>query len=291
MQIAYHIGVNCTDGERLLRSLMRSPDTLTQQGVSVPGPGRYRKLLRETVQAMSTGDVAADTRDVLVDAITDTPEAKRMVLSNAHFFCQPNRVFEDGQFYGMAAFKTTAFRRLFPEDDLSIFMAVRNPATFVPAVWTQARHGTLASYLGPINPRDLAWSDVVARMRAATPDIPITLWCNEDTPLIWNEILHRLTGLPADMPLEGAHDLLETIMQPEGFQRFQAYLATHPPASDLQLRRIIGAFLDKYAIPDEIEEEFDIPGWDAELVEDVTAAYEADIDDIAGFDGVTVIRA
>lgn len=289
MQIVYHIGVNCTDGERLLRSLVRSADALSQAGVAVPGPGRYRKLLRETVQNLGGNPPPPGTRDVLVDAIADDSAAHRMILSNSAFLCQPNRVFEGGQFYGMAAFKAATLRSLFPQDELSLFMAVRNPATFVPAVWTQARARTIAGYLGQIDPRALRWSDVVARIRAAVPDVPLTVWCNEDTPLIWNELLHRLSGLPAEVPMAGAHDLLSAIMAPEGFQRFLGYLESHPPASDMQLRRVIGAFLDKYAIEDEIAEEFDIPGWDADIVADLTAAYEADIAAIAAIEGVTFV--
>lgn len=290
MQIVYHIGVNCTDGERILRSLMRSAEALGPAGVSVPGPGRYRKLLRETIISLAGQVPPAETRDVLVDAICDNADARRMILSNSTFLCQPNRVFEDGQFYGMADYKVRAIRGLFPQDDLSLFMAIRNPATFVPAVWEQARARTIAGYMGGLDPRSLRWSDVVGRIRAAAPEVPLTLWCNEDTPLVWNEVLHRLADLPADVPMAGAHDLLATIMTAEGFGRFTAYLETHPPASDIQLRRVIGAFLDKYAIPEEIEEEFDIPGWDADLVADLTEAYEADLDSIAAIEGVTVIR-
>lgn len=289
MQIAYHIGVNCTDEERLLRSLMRSADLLSQADIALPGPGRYRKLMRETVEGLTQGPAPAETRDVLVDAITDMPEARRMVLSNAAFLTQPNRIFEDGQFYGMAGFKMQALRQMFPGDAVTVFMALRNPATFVPAVFAQARARTMDSYLGPVDPRSLRWSDLIARMRAAAPDIPLVVWCNEDTALIWNELLHRLADLPAAAPMEGAHDLLETIMAPEGMARFRAYLASHPPASDLQLRRVIGAFLDKYALPHEIEEEIDIPGWDAALVDDLTAAYEADLPRIAAMPGVTFL--
>ena len=38
MEIAYHIGANCTDGERLLKSLLRNVDRLAGRGVAVPGP-------------------------------------------------------------------------------------------------------------------------------------------------------------------------------------------------------------------------------------------------------------
>ncbi len=56
-----------------------------------------------------------------------------------------------------------------------------------------------------------------------------------------------------------------------------------------QRRRVIGAFLDKYAIEDEIVEELDLPGWSDELVEQMTEIYEADIDHIADIPGVRMI--
>ena len=58
-----------------------------------------------------------------------------------------------------------------------------------------------------------------------------------------------------------------------------------------ELRRIIGAFLDKYGIAGEIEQELDLPGWDADTVERMTRAYEDDVDRIAAMEGVTFVRA
>jgi len=290
MQIAYHIGVNATDEELLLRALMRSSGRLAAAGVALPGPGRYRKLLRQTIETLADSAPPDGVRDILVDAITEMGDARRMVLSNPNFFCNPNGVFAGGSFYGTAGARMRALRRLFPGDELSVFMALRNPATFIPAVWGLARQETLAQYLGPVDPRALRWPELVARMRAAAPDIAITLWCNEDTPLIWHEILARLAGPGVPGPLEGAHDLLATIMAPEGLRRLAAYLESHPPASESQHRRIISAFLDKYVIRERIEEEFDIPGWDEGLIADLTATYEADVETLAATEGVVFLR-
>lgn len=291
MQIAFHIGVNATDEELVLRALMRSSGRLAKAGVALPGPGRYRKLLRQTIDTIADAEPPEGVRDILIDAITDMSEARRMVLSNPNFFCSPTSIFASGAFYGNAGPRMQAFRDLFTGDELSVFMAIRNPATFIPAAWGLARQDTLAAYMGPLDPRDLRWSDVVERMREAAPEIALTLWCNEDTALIWHEILARLAGDGVKGPFEGAHALLETIMQPEGVTRLASYLESHPPASENQHRRIISAFLDKYAIREKIEEEFDIPGWDATLIAELTAAYEADVDRIAAMEGVTFLRA
>lgn len=290
MQIAFHIGVNATDDERILRSLIRSSDRLAAAGVALPGPGRYRTLLRETIESMGASDPPEGVRDILVDAITSMTDARRMVLSNANFFSNPNRIFHGGEFYGEAGGRMRLLGQLFAGDELSVFMALRNPATFIPAAWSLARQSTLADYLGPVDPRSLRWSELVGRMRAAAPDIPLTIWCNEDTPLLWSKILHLLAGPDVAGPLEGAHDLIETIMTPSGFTRLLSYLDSHPPASETQYRRVLSAFLDKYALIEEIEEEFDIPGWDVPLVAELTEAYEDDVERIAGIDGVTFLH-
>lgn len=290
MQIAFHIGVNATDDERILRSLIRSSDRLAAAGVALPGPGRYRTLLRDTIESMGASEPPDGVRDILIDAITSMTDARRMVLSNANFLSNPNRIFRGGEFYGEAARRMRILGQLFPGDELSVFMALRNPATFIPAAWSLARQSTLADFLGTVDPRALRWSELAGRMREAAPDIPLTIWCNEDTPLLWSKILHRLAGEDVAGPMEGAHDLIETIMTPAGFARLLSYLESHPPASESQYRRILSAFLDKYALREEIEEEFDIPGWDTPMIADLTEAYEADMELIAGIEGVTFLR-
>lgn len=290
MQIAFHIGANATDDELILRALMRSSGRLAAAGVALPGPGRYRKLLRQTIETLADAAPPEGVRDILIDAITEMSDAHRMVLSNPNFFCSPTGIFAGGAFYGNAAGRMRALRQLFPDDDITVFMGIRNPATFLPALLALSRQKTLAEYLGPRDPRTLRWSRVITRMRDGAPDIALAIWCNEDTPLIWNDILAALAGKDVPGPYEGAHALIETIMQPEGLKRLQSYLDSHPPASPSQHRRIISAFLDKYAIPDRIEEEIDLPGWDATMIADLTRGYEEDVDRITAMEGVTFLR-
>lgn len=283
MDIALHIGANCTDGERLLRSLLRNVDALAGRGVAVPGPGRYRKVLREAVMAVMGGQGAEGARDVLLDAILDGRDVGRVVLSSSTFLALPARLF-DGGFLGRAGARAAALRRLFPGDRVELFLGLRNPATFVPAVWGQAMTSDLPGWLGGVDPRAIRWSEVVAGLREAAPEMPLTVWLNEDTPLIWGELLARLAGAPPDGALEGRHDLLAAIMSPDGFERFSTYMANHSGQTPMQERRVIGAFLDKFALPEAIEEEVDLPGWDHALVDDLTRAYEEDCARIAAMD-------
>lgn len=291
MDIVFHIGANCTDGEKLIRSLTLNTDTLAAQGTAVPNPNRYRRLLRETMEGLGGLPPAPGTRETLLAAILDDPASTRLVLSNPSFICLPNRVFEGGGFYRVAAVKLQALRTLFPQDQIQLHMGIRNPATFVPALWEQSKRMRFPAFLGGMEPGSILWSDVVALIKQTLPDVSLTLWCNEDTPLIWAEIMRRMAGTPATQSLKGEFDLLMSIMSAEGMGRFLKYLGTHPPQTDAQTRRIIAAFLDKYALADEIEEEVDLPGWDEPLVARMTQIYEADIQRIAADKDVTFIAA
>ena len=42
--------------------------------------------------------------------------------------------------------------------------------------------------------RRLRWSDTVRNIRIHNPGVPLTVWCDEDTPLIWPEVLQAVSG-------------------------------------------------------------------------------------------------
>ncbi|EAR52638.1 hypothetical protein OG2516_00389 [Oceanicola granulosus HTCC2516] len=289
MQIVYHIGANCTDGERLTRSLAKNDETFAAQGIRVPPGGKYRRLLRETIQNLDGREPEPDTRDILLDAILDDESAERLVLSNPDFICIANRIFEGGTFYGLADFKVASFRRLFPEDRVEFHLALRNPATFIPAAFAESKSPSLETYLRGVDPLSVRWSDLVTRIRAAAPDAGLTIWCNEDTPLIWAQLIRELSGVDPMTKISGGFDLLNAIMSPEGMRRLLVYLKSHPPQTEVQKRRVIAAFLDKFAIDEEVEEEVDLPGWTDELVDALTAAYEEDVYAIERMNDVTFI--
>ncbi len=290
MQIAFHIGANCTDEDRLLRSLLRNVQTLGEDGVRVPGPGKYRRLIRETIQGLDGAKPPEDSRDVLIDAIVDDDKTERLVLSNSNFICIPNRIFEKGTFYLLTEFKLKGLLALFPQDEIELFMAVRNPATFIPETFAKSKFDDLPTFMRGMHPTEVRWSDVVSRIRQIAPQCKLTMWCNEDTPLIWGKIMRAMTGVKPSVPLVGTYDLLSTIMAPEGMQRMQAYMKNSPPPTQQHELKIIMAFLDKYAIEDLLEEELDLPDFTQDLVEELTEAYDQDIDLIASHPGVTFIE-
>lgn len=291
MQIAFHIGANCTDNDRLLKSVLKNADTLAAQGIKAPGPSKYRKLIRETIQALDGGQPSPNARQILLDEIVNADDPQRLVMSNSIFICVPNRIFDNGVFYQQAASKVRGLCDLFPDDEISLFLALRDPATFLPATFSQSKARTFGQFLQGVPLGDIKWSDVVRRITDAAPEARLTVWCNEDTPFIWSELIRRLAGLPAATRITGGFDLLASIMTPEGMKRFLTYMRTHPPKTEAQKRRIIAAFLDKFAIEEEMEEEVDLPGMDAQTVASLSEAYDKDVELIASMPNVHFVEA
>ena len=60
----------------------------------------------------------------------------------------------------------------------------------------------------------------------------------------------------------------------------------HPVMSEMQKRRVMAAFLDKFALDEALEEEIDIPGWTADLVDEITELYEEDVFEMQRIPGV-----
>ena len=178
---------------------------------------------------------------------------------------------------------------LFPHAQLEVQFGMRNPATLIPALFAGSRFSDFTEFTQDMQPSAVTWSEMLVRLRKGHPDVPVTVWCNEDTPLLWGQILREMVDVPFDYPLSGTDDLVETIMDKAGFARMQRYLAENPTQSELQRRRIIGAFLERYALDEEIEEELDLPGWTPDLIEHLSLGYDEDMGRIATIPGVTLL--
>lgn len=290
MQIVLHAGAHFTDEGKLLRSLKQNEDLLRQHGVAVPPPSTYRRQIRDTLSSMSNALMTTDHKGALMSDMVGQSQPERLVLSNDNFFGVPRRVIRNNMFFPNAEDRLRAVSSLFYGDEIEIFLSIRNPASFVPALVRAAPNHSVEEITDNCDPRQLYWSELIQRLREAVPHIPVIVWCNEDTPLIWDELLHELAGLETAVPMRGEMDLLHSIMEEEGMVRLVKFIDEHPGMTEIQKRRVIGAFLDKFALEDEIEEELDLPGWNAAMVDAMTDAYDDDVYRIEHIPGVTLVH-
>ena len=289
MELVLHTGAHFTEDDRLIKCLLRNRDDFAKRGIAVPRPATYRKLLRETLSALQNAPPARNARDILLDGILDKGPADRAILSHAHFFGVPQVALRHGFFYPKASERLQQLSRLFPDDQIEMFMAIRNPATFIPALFEKSPKEGMIGFLDGVDPLTIRWSDMLHHIREHVPNISITVWCNEDSPLIWAQIIRDMAGLEHGEKIIGGFDLLSAIMSREGMQRFRTYLKSHPVMTEIQKRRVIAAFLDKFALDEEIEEELDMPGWSEDLIDRLTEVYDEDVFEIQRIPGVQMI--
>ena len=291
MQIVLHAGAHYTESDRMVQTMLRNAAPFAERGVRMPDPMGYRGLVRDTLNAMHRAAPGPDARAVLLDAILGdvTGEPRRLILADPNLFRTPGTAVQEGILYPAAAQRLSYLAQIFARDDLHLFLAIRNPAALLPILHSVAVRPDDASFWGGRDPRDLRWSQTLAAIRAAVPEMPGTVWCNEDMPFLWSQIIRDMAGLGDQDRIAGGFDLLTQIMSKEGMQRFRAYLGSHPDMSEMQKRRVIAAFLDKFALDEEIEEELDMAGWTDETVAELTAIYDADMAAIAAIPGVTLV--
>ena len=281
MQVVYHLGAPCTDDNLLIKSLLKNRSFLARDGIAVPPPGRYRTFLRDTAKMLEGAPASPEMQVQLLDSIADEERVDRLILSDARFVCINRLVVQSHRIWPMIERRTKLLRNIFPSAQTEFFIGMRDPATLIPALFRASRFSDFGEFTENMLPLEVRWSDTIGRLRRAHPDARLTVWCNEDTPLIWAELLAAMAGLDSPVGMEGREDLVQTIMEPSGFRRLNAYLARHSPEDEHQRRRILMAFLDKYARDEAMEEELVAPGWSAAMVAEMSERYDADMERVA----------
>ncbi|SRR6056297_91570 len=290
MQVVFHLGAPCTDDDLLLQTLIRNRDALSNEGVAVPPPGRYRGVVRDTARTLKGRAASVEVQDALLDAIVDDADkVDRLILSDPRFVCINRLVIQGPQIWPMIDRQTTQLRALFPDDAVEFFIGMRDPATHVPQLFKTSRFSDFAEFTENMQVHAVAWSEMLRRLTMTHPDCPVTVWCNEDTPLIWGELLQDIAAVGMEVPLDGKDVLVEQIMDPAGFKRMQEYLRQKPPQTEAQRRRVVSAFLGRYAVDDRIEETVSLPGWTEAFMDELSEAYDADMAVVAELPGVTFL--
>lgn len=295
MRIVYHLGAHATDEERLLRCLLKNRGLLGRQGIVVPGPTRYRNLLRDTAIALKGQPATIETQALVLEQIMEEDRAERLVLSWENFLAFiPWAV--DGALYPSAGPRTRAFAQVFPEIEAEFHLGLRNPASFLPQVFHRQKgvkggKTTVAEFTAGMDIFDLRWSDVVERILEANPQSTVTVWADEESPLIWPEVLQAVSGCAPGTVLEDEDALLAEVMSPEGLTRMRAYVESHPVTSVAGRRKVVQAFLEKFALPAMVEQQVEMEGWTEATVQALTEGYLDDLEHIATLPGVTLLRA
>ena len=97
----------------------------------------------------------------------------------------PKITFKKGRIYPLAGSRLAYLTHLFPDDEVKLFLSFSNPATNLPAMYAATPHTQFIEFLDGADPRDILWSDLITNIHQEAPNVCITVWYNEDTPMIF----------------------------------------------------------------------------------------------------------
>ena len=171
------------------------------------------------------------------------------------------------------------------------------PVTFMISLCNPAHllSGAMASGAYPgidivtPDPFDLHWSRVLRMVRRSCPDVPIIAWSAEEAPMIWDKVIAAAAGREASFSDQAkmlpAHDL----MNEEGSARLADYLEGHAGMPDALRAQVISIFVKRFRREDAVDPATVLPGWDAAMQTRMDRHFAADLREVAGIEGVTLI--
>lgn len=293
MKLVFHLGAHATDDERLIRTLAANPEVMAAAQAHAPAPAVYRTALRDALIGLKGRPADPQTQATLQEACLRGSQGpvERLVFSYENFLALPDRAIGPTGLYPAAADKLAPLANLFPQAETEFHLALLNPAVLIAALYARQPGRDLTEMLAGHAPQALRWGPVIARMHEAAgrAGARLVLWCNEDLPLVFPEVLRAMAGIADPVSIPGEMQLVEEIMQPEGAKRLRTYVAQHPPQTVEQRRKVLLAFLDKFARPEALETDLPLPGWSSDLVAEISAAYDADVAEIARLDGLRLV--
>jgi hypothetical protein len=289
MQVVFHCGVHGTDLYRMVKTLLQNRDWLLPEGIEPVTPNRHRDVFAEALSALNGGRATPKMEQVMLDAVLDTDDPSRVIFSTPTFLGKASRALSSDGLYASAGEKMASLANLFPSAEVEFFLGLKNPATLIPFILAQEGSGSYAEVMGGIDPESLRWAPTIRRILATLPGRRIVVWCHEDTSLIWPEVVRRISTMPSDVPLKAGLQILGDILHPDGIKMIRDAMAQETRLTIESRRRIFSAALQKYALPEQIEVELDLPGWDQDLVDRITAGYDQDIAEIAALTGIEFI--
>ena len=291
MDILLHAGAHPTDNDTLMVSMNNNKPALDRCQVAVPDPVLYRRSLRQAMRQIGGAQFTDELRDMLYDSICgdQPPDTLAMVLSVPMLFAPPAQTVAQGVFFPQAVEKLRSAVEVFKNDRIKLFFAIRNPATYLAALMKTCDSNNLSAVTGGSAPETLRWSELFLRLQAHFMDMEITVWCYEDSPFVWQDVIRAVGQVPPNIAIKDTYRLYLHLLSDVGQARFVAYMNKNTNLSAEKKREVMFAFAEKFGRPEIMDQDVSITGLTQEEVDFLTGLYEDDLAKITEIPNVRLI--
>lgn len=290
MQIVFHLGAHCTEQERLFKCLLSNQAVLEEQGILVPDPEDYRNTLRDMATHLRGKTASTEQQNSVLEHIIGTHKTpQRLVLGWENFLSFPRWAFRK-RLYPTAAERVRAFTHIFPDHKSVFYLALRNLASLLPALHTKLSNKTSwEEFTKGADLLSFRWEETVSDIALQNPGVPLHVWCDEDSPLIWYDLLMSISGCEPSTQLKNADSFPLSLMREDGVQALASYVQSRAIASPEAQRALIPHFLERYGRPERLEQDIDVPDWTQDTLTTFDEIYADDVAAIKEMSGVDFI--
>lgn len=288
--INLHIGVHFAGAAYLPESLNANEGLLKKTGMHAPSPRQARAAILGMIDQLDGLPPILPEEEAVLSRLRGDTGARNLFMFDDRWAAPLRSAFNGDILYSEIDERVLPVAELFASSKLQISLSLLNPGVFLNnSLSSEPAEKHVRDFIKRIDPETLRWRDTVAKLRKALPDVPLLLWCEEDAPLIWPDVLRHLFNLPDDCPVLARLAPLRPLIEKEGFIRLETYLRKHPPETRAQYEQVIMLFLDKYGKHEALIPHCDVPSCNAETLEIMSANYEEDVAYLAQQDGITFL--
>ncbi|MEX0306058.1 MAG: hypothetical protein AB3N12_01620 [Ruegeria sp.] len=277
MQMVIQAGAHFTDDAQLLNLLQANAQIVSNNHTAFWGLRPFRKIFRPALKPSENRPSQQDTLARFHKLFPKDQQVDRAILSSALYLGERPTIIMDGQFYPRAGQRMAYLDNLFGDSTVELFVGLRNPGSFIPKVLMLLSAPEREHIIATTDLSCLSWLAMIEDIRDLAPDVKITLWSNEDFPLICGDIARGLAGLPEDTPLEQEFAHLSSLVSEVGKREIQSLIEQQGAPNDPIIRDRLAHVFQQHALTEAIEEEVELPGWNEDIVAAFTELYEQDL--------------
>ncbi|NOD62071.1 MULTISPECIES: hypothetical protein [unclassified Ruegeria] len=289
MQVIIHAGAAFADEGHILSSLVANRQMLAEMKTAPMGPRMSRQFVKIMSDALIHGTSIEETRDSLAPLFPQDVNLERVILSSDKFFGPRRTALQHGQIYPFAGRRTAFTETLLEGAQLELFIGLVNPGLFIPKTLMSIHEDHRRDILASTDLSCLSWLSMIEDLRELAPQFKLTVWENENLPLIWGDIIRAMTGLPIETLLPDEYSFLSSLLTDAGQRQVQEILGRRTPLDLQGQREELAQVLEDQARPEQVEEELDLPGWNTDIFDAFTELYAQDMAAIRTMSDIRVL--
>lgn len=289
MKVVFHIGAPFTDNDILVQSLRRNRVLLSAKGICVPVPKTYKKILRDLSHEYRGRTASPDVERELILAISGDAWPDVLFLSNSQFISANSRIFDGAQIWPQIQRSCKRLTALFPNAEIEFALAIQNPETLIPKVLRNLESEKQKSILKELQPKAIMWSEVLNRLLMKFPKHRVTVWKDEDAPLLWGSVLRKFIGTDEAVPIRGEQDMMQSRLPNSVKKEIEDFIKENRIIRAREKKRVAEAFFRRQSSYHKSKYNSSPANWSVEEKAELAKNYQQDIEAIQSFDAIDFI--